>query len=171
MKRPASTVIGLCVCLITTPGICEPSPPAETCGPDDSLGAADSLPWIGSLGPSSQDFALIDPSCSPQVGDDVVVCLTPTHNCMIDAVCYVDSGAYTFNTFVGESAIDETSCLTNFPVMDFEISAGHTYCIVCSGSDSGPITVFIQVAPGGGNCGPFIDLIFDDGSESGDASA
>ena len=135
-------------------------PPAETCV-GASLPTQDANPglMITTPGvPTALDFTGLDftglddvkAGCSAVVGNDSVVCYTPTNTCFVQFTCSVSSGtgAVSLHFFTGTCDETSTTCVNNIvggtngtvgPSF-YQLTGGTRYCYVCRSADAGDHT-------------------------------
>lgn len=166
MRLPTSLVSIAILLLFAAAAAAQP--PVDTCGADDSLTGADTLPQILAGVPASNDFNLSGTGCNEQ-GFDHVTCLTPTTDCTITAECSdgditesVEGLQIGISVFSGAcntspaSCLDSTSGTGGSGQINVNVTGGTNYCFVCERGDTGVTTLSLSTA---GDCGALpVDL-------------
>jgi hypothetical protein len=135
------------------------NPPADSCGPGDSLGGSDMFPFSGSANPATNTFAMTGTQCS-EVGKDAVVCFRPTSSCDVNIRCAFVNTTVAANLFLGPCESSPAACVQSataqhFASIDASLSGGQEYCVVCETSDTTfTFSAQVDIMTTAGNCGP-----------------
>lgn len=156
-RLPVLIVAALFLLLVVS---AQAQPPTENCTGAD-LDGGDMFPFMGSITPVTNDFAMTGSFCGGEEGTDAVVCFTPTTSCNVDITC-THSGSV--NVFVGPCTSSPASCVDSnngsgsVTISDLNLTAGQNVCVVCEGTDSMEVTE-VTIAELSGPCGPLpVDL-------------